>query len=360
MNRKIEQVRDLLKKKELKALRLKGVDWFAWITGGGDSHVIFGNEAGIAEVLIDANRALVLTSPIEENRLRLEQVPREFEILSFPWADPTAQDAFVAREFKAGQVMSDRPVDGERTVDADFVMLKLVLGEREISRYRELGRDAANAVHEALEQVVPEMTEWDVAGLASKALWSRGIQPLLTIAAGEGRVTRHRHPVSTNTKMGQHAMLVVCGRRHGLYANLTRHVYFRTPTAEENDLARGVAAVEAAAFRATEAMLPLTEIYQKLKEAYASLGRAHEIELHHQGGSTGYLSREIIARATGPAELDIVKAQMAFAWNPSLPGAKIEDTVVLGADHRLEVLTCGSDWPSFDFDGLRRPDLWVR
>ena len=76
------------------------------------------------------------------------------------------------------------------------------------------------------------------------------------------------------------------------------------------------------AFRATEAMLPMTEIYRKLKEAYASLGRAHEIELHHQGGSTGYLSREIIARASGPAELDIVKAQMAFALESIASGSK--------------------------------------
>jgi len=44
---------------------------------------------------------------------------------------------------------------------------------------------------------------------------------------------------------------------------------------------------------------------------------------------TGYASREIIA--TPSAQQQVTTGQ-AFAWNPSLEGAKAEDTFVLGPD----------------------------
>jgi hypothetical protein len=51
---------------------------------------------------------------------------------------------------------------------------------------------------------------------------------------------------------------------------------------------------------------------------------------------TGYASREIIAT---PGTQQEVKVGQAFAWNPSLVGAKAEETFVLGPDGP-EVLAC--------------------
>jgi creatinase/prolidase-like protein len=48
--------------------------------------------------------------------------------------------------------------------------------------------------------------------------------------------------------------------------------------------------------------------------------------LHHQGGTTGYGSREIIAT---PDTHDPIVAGNAFAWNPSITGYKSEETFVL-------------------------------
>jgi Xaa-Pro dipeptidase len=41
---------------------------------------------------------------------------------------------------------------------------------------------------------------------------------------------------------------------------------------------------------------------------------------------TGYASREIIATQATPQE---IRAGQAFAWNPSITGAKAEETFVL-------------------------------
>src|SRR3712207_7892377 len=45
-------LREIMKARGLGGIRLRGVDWFAWATAGGNSVVIFTNEAGIAEVLV--------------------------------------------------------------------------------------------------------------------------------------------------------------------------------------------------------------------------------------------------------------------------------------------------------------------
>jgi antitoxin VapB len=50
---------------------------------------------------------------------------------------------------------------------------------------------------------------------------------------------------------------------------------------------------------------------------------------------TGYASREIIAT---PATRQEIRTGQAFAWNPSLAGAKAEETFIL-ADDGPEVVT---------------------
>jgi hypothetical protein len=48
---------------------------------------------------------------------------------------------------------------------------------------------------------------------------------------------------------------------------------------------------------------------------------------------------------------------MALAWNPSLAGAKVEDTFLLTEEGLLN-LTEDPSWPTVAVGGRRRPDLW--
>jgi hypothetical protein len=77
---------------------------------------------------------------------------------------------------------------------------------------------------------------------------------------------------------------------------------------------------------------------------------------HHQGGPTGYFGRNEIVTHASDAR---VAPQQAFAWNPSAPGSKVEDTVVVREDG-LDVLTRDPDWPAIDVDGLARPAILER
>ena len=49
-----------------------------------------------------------------------------------------------------------------------------------------------------------------------------------------------------------------------------------------------------------------------------------------------------------------MQVDQAFAWNPTAPGAKVEDTVLVRADG-IEVLTVDPRWPTTSVGGLDRP-----
>jgi hypothetical protein len=95
-------------------------------------------------------------------------------------------------------------------------------------------------------------------------------------------------------------------------------------------------------------------VYFALEQAYRHVNRPDAIREHHQGGITGYLAREIVASPLTAAELD---TGMAFAFNPSFSGIKIEDTFLLKPDG-LENLTCDPAWPATNVQGRMRP-LWL-
>jgi Xaa-Pro aminopeptidase len=226
----------------------------------------------------------------------------------------------------------------------------------EVERYRALGRDAAEAMTEVLSVARPDWTEFALAGAGAEAMWKRGIHPALTLVGGERRLPIYRHATATAEPIGQRAMLVFCGRRHGLYANLTRFIYFRQPTTDERTLIDAVAHVEAAAFAASTPGTPVGSVYDAIVRAYTELGYPGAEAFHHQGGTTGYLSRELF----GLPGLDtIIEDRTALAWNPSLPGAKVEDTVLTTAGG-IEILTADPAWPTVTIAGRPRPDILVR
>ena len=348
-------LREAVERNGLGGIRLRGQDWFAWATCGGSSAVLLASERGVAEILATADGIRVLTSAIEGNRLRAEELPDGLELVAFEWAHPDEREGFVLDAAGPSPIASDLPSAGEVNLPEHLVAEKRRLRPIEIARYRDLGQAAAAALTETLARAAPGLTELEVAGLGAEALLRRGIEPALVLVAGSRRVDLYRHPRPTAEPIGNRVAVVFCGRRHGLYANLTRFAYFRTPTARERADATAVARVEAAAWNASTPGASLGEIYAKIAEAYARLGHPGAERHHHQGGTTGYLSRE--ALATPGSQVAIVPA-VAMAWNPSLPGSKIEDTI-LRTDERLEVLTVDPAWPMVEIEGRERPDLRI-
>src|SRR6476661_2079077 len=76
---KLATLRAALGETQAVAVRLRGVDWFAWATCGGSNVVILTTETGIAEVFVTMDGAWILTDQIEGGRLATEEVPPGFE-----------------------------------------------------------------------------------------------------------------------------------------------------------------------------------------------------------------------------------------------------------------------------------------
>ena len=348
---KLAVMRGILADHNLAAIRLRGVDWFAWATGGGSSVVLLAAEQGVAEVLVTADAALVLTDSIEHDRLQAEEVPADYTVWAAAWHDQTARADFVRETSDSGVVASDRPQDAEQPLPAELVAAKRRLLPAEIERYRRVSRLTAEALTEVLTAARPEWTEHGLAGAAAAALWARGIHPTLTMVGNERRLPLYGHVTATHEPLSGRAMLVVCARGFGLYANMTRFVQFRPPTAAERERAATVAEIEAAMWEASTVGAALGDIYTATMSAYATAGWASAAGRLHQGGTTGYLAREVVAV---PRDATRIEPNTALAWNPSLLVVKIEDTILVN-DHGLEILTVDPAWPSVAVGGRLRP-----
>ena len=91
--------------------------------------------------------------------------------------------------------------------------------------------------------------------------------------------------------------------------------------------------------------------------AYAEAGYPEDWRDHTQGGPIGYGPREFIAY---PRESKVsipdarVHEHQAYAWNPTLVGAKSEDTFLVTADG-FEPVSNSDRWPLLSVDSAAGP-----
>ncbi len=326
-------VRELMETHGVGALLLSTPANFAWYTGGADNRVDHGDPVGVASVLVTTDDACILTNNIEAPKMREEQTP-EMEVVEHPWHE---EPAALLRELTGGAVVgTDFPSKSSPDLSAEISPLRYVLDEDAIEDYRRLGEDTVVAVSEAADALSSESDEFGAAAELSAACLRRSMFAPVLLAASEERLVRHRHPVPHGGSLGKQAMLVVCAERGGLFVSLTRMIYFQEP---DSQTARRQEACEEVLRRmreeATREGRTLAQAFEDCRRFYAEAGFPEGWRDHHQGGMTGYASREVIA--TRGTQQEIREGQ-AFAWNPSLVGAKAEETFVLGHDGP-EILT---------------------
>jgi Xaa-Pro dipeptidase len=320
-------LRELMDGHGVGALLLSSPANFAWYTGGADNRVDHGDPVGVASVLLTMDDAYILTNNIEAPRMREEQTP-QMEVVEHPWYE---EPAALLRELAGGAgVGTDSPFTSGPDLSAEISPLRYALDPDAIDLYRDLGEDTVIAVSEAAASVSPDTDELDAAAQLSAACLRRGMFAPVLLAASEERLVRHRHPVPHGGPLGKQAMLVVCAERGGLFVSLTRMINFQEP---DPQTARRQEACEEVLRRmreeATREGSTLAQAFEDCRRFYAEAGFPGGWKDHHQGGMTGYASREIIAT---PGTQQEVKEGQAFAWNPSLVGAKAEETFVLGPD----------------------------
>ena len=66
---KLDSVRAWAEKRDVDGVLIGSQAGFAWITGGGQSHISIGDSGGVASILVTADQVYLLTSNIESRRL---------------------------------------------------------------------------------------------------------------------------------------------------------------------------------------------------------------------------------------------------------------------------------------------------
>ncbi|MGR0220743.1 M24 family metallopeptidase [Agromyces sp. ZXT2-6] len=332
------RVLELLDRGGASAIVLRSHTAVAWYLDGARTHVSLAGEP-VAAVVVRPDRDEVRVFANEAERLLVEELgdAADLDVVRVPWHEPLVPASLDALD--------------EADATADLRAARAALLPGELARYRVLCSQVAEALTDAALAAEPSDTERDVAARLAADLVERGIDPLVTLVAGRSRLA-HRHPLPTDSPVGDRAMLVVCGRRHGLIANATRWVRFGPADPGEADAMRRILDVEAAFLDATVPGSTLGDVFAAGTAGYVANGfDPDEWRKHHQGGAAGYAGRD--PRAV-PGASDIVQLGQAFAWNPTAPGAKVEDTVLIGPEG-VEVLTVDPRWPTMRVAGRDRP-----
>ncbi|HSL36949.1 MAG TPA: M24 family metallopeptidase, partial [Arthrobacter sp.] len=277
-----------------------------------------------------------------------EELPAGVFLHSVPWYGNLHEAA--AAVGQAATAGAGAPL-AESAVAAGLRAARQQLLPGEYARYAQLSAEMAGIMTDVLSTARPATTEFGLVSALAARVVAAGAEPLVLLCNGSSR-SDFRHPLATHAPLGRRAMAVICARRDGLVANLTRWVRFDAGTPEELDAEARIAAVEADIFDATVPGARLDRVFDEIKAAYARHGfGAEQWEQHHQGGPAGYAGRD--PRVTASAT-DSVVTNQPFTWNPSGPGVKVDDTVQL-TESGVKVLTLDDRWPATTVNGLLRP-----
>jgi antitoxin VapB len=351
---KLSRIRTLAAKHNLEAVLLQRVSSIAWMTCGASVYVNTARSESEASLLITPKKQYLFTNNIEAARLEKEEglATQGWGFNVVPWFETTT----AVQELTDGQRLgADGLFPGALDLSGEIAHLRADLTPKEGERFRTLGRLCGQAMDNATRSVQPGQNEFEIAGVLASEAEQRGVQAIVNLIATDDRIFKFRHPLPTAKKLERYAMLVLCGRWQGLVCSVTRLVHFGRLPGEIRRKAEAVARIDAEMIAATRPGRSLGEIFQIAVTGYARAGYPDEWRLHHQGGPAGYEPREYTAT---PYSTETVAVGQAYAWNPSIIGAKSEDTILVG-ENGNEVLTAIPGWPTItvNVDGyaIERP-----
>ncbi|TNJ64962.1 M24 family metallopeptidase [Paenibacillus hemerocallicola] len=362
---KLQRLRNMLADLQLDAVVLtlqRNVSWLA----GSRSHINTASEPACCKLVVTARDVYLVASNIEAERLAEEEfVPSGFApalcgVFVWPWHEPAVQERLLA-ELLAGSSRIGTDAD----MEAEFRGLRTVLHPLELDEWSGLGELAGEALEETAARIAAGQSEFELAAMLARNCLERELEPIVYLTAADERIAERRHPLPTSRRLESCAMLVLCARRRGKIVSATRMVHFGQPPEALVRRHRAVAEISARLHAATRPGKTWGELYASLQQFYGEAGFPGEERRHHQGGLAGYATREQLAL---PASTGAVQTNQLYAWNPTLPGVKSEDTLWVG-DHFSACLTdpphrSSAIYPRIEIeaDGRKwsRPGLLIR
>ncbi len=346
---KVEKVKNFLKEHKLGGMLFTQVRNVRWLTAGTvNTQIVLNKDVGAASLLImeDGSRYLICNGS-EAPRLMNESLKKfGFQLKQYNWyeANPLKDvRGQIIQEIARGKpIGSDIPFPNTVLMADQFKPLRYQLMPSELKRYRWLGKQVAEAVEEVCRRLKPGMNEYEIEALTAQELWSRGILPTVLLIGVDERIYHYRHALPAGAVLKKYAMVNVVAEKWGMPIAVTRFVHFGPLPEELKQKIHKTAQVMAHYEAATVPGKSCAEIFEQCKQWYAEAGYPDEWKLHHQGGAIGYDDREYVIY---PGIPEVVHENQAFAWNPTITGAKVEDTIIAHRDG-IEVITQTGNWPT--------------
>lgn len=320
---KINHLRQEVTKKGFDCIEIKSQMNFSFLTRGR-GFIGLASVVACGSLLVTKENVYLISENIEAERLFNEQLGNNpaVTVEAYPWDEPIKRLEIISK------LTQDLKVATEADLEAELFQIRTQMTNYDVECYRELCRQTAEIVESICMNLQIGVSEYELAGEISKRLWSANIEPITLLIAFDDRALKYRHPVMTDKCLENYALVAVCGRQNGLIASVTRDVLINKDTAmvQKHEYC---AQVFAAFLSEISPGNDLSEIYETGISEYSTVGYPLEFKEHHQGGLTGFVPRELRANIGIHHQ---VRVGEVYAFNPSLQGAKCEDTYLVTED----------------------------
>lgn len=351
---KVEKVRKLLLKEKSDGICFTQQKNISWLTSGR-GYVNIATQTSVAFILITTAETVLISKNIETKRLIEEEFHTNFdEIIEYKWYEPFDLEKTLQNYASNGLILIDLAIEDK------LKEMRVNLTSTEIECVKLIGKQAAEAIEYTASEIDIGDTEHQISAKLSDNCKSLGLEPIVNLVAVDNRVHSRRHPLPTNQKLSKYAMLVIGARSKGIVVSATRLVHFGMVPKDIREKHYNVATIDANMINSTRKGVSFKELFINMRELYSENGFPMEWEYHHQGGLTGYDTREKILLEN---ETHVVTSNQLYAWNPSIAGVKSEDTI-LTTDQGIQIVTQTDNYPLIDIkiDNkiIKRPDILIR
>lgn len=355
VKQKLKRVRALISEQRIDGILFTSQKNFSWLTCGR-GNVNIATENAVAYILVTKSSTVLIVNNVEVNRILEEEVKFQFDQIEvFPWYDFPSFNSILSKLSSTDNIQTDV------TLENEVAALRSVLTDEEVKRLYITGEDTAIAIERTAFEIMRGESEFEIAANLAKQCIKREIEPIVCLVAVDERIYTRKHPLPTAKCLDQYAMLVVCGRRNGLIVSATRLIHFNQPSKDLLRRHHSVLEIDSALIMNTVPGKTYGDLFQVMKNTYQNVGFVNEWKNHHQGGLSGYQTRERLLLPHDTSHK--VLQNQIYAWNPSVPGAKSEDTIIT-ENQGPKIVSITGDFPVvnilFEERDILRPDILIR
>jgi Xaa-Pro aminopeptidase len=333
---------------------------FAWMTSGSPPRGVLDGESQPALFFQPEGRWL-LCSNTDTQRIFDEEIDGlGFQLKEWPWHWGRAALLADVLQVQGKKFACDEPFADSQPLGGDLARLRRALSPYEIACYRALGETLSHALEATGRTVNRDETEREVAGQIAHRLLRHGAQPIQISVAANNRLRLYRQTSFTATQIKDTCVLSATARKYGLCVRASRTIVFGEAderVRKEHEAACKVSATFVAGSWPDSVPRAILESGQRI---YQHVNAEAEFYAAPQGHIIG---RVPVEQNFTPHVEELLQANWAVCWHPSVGGALSCDTFVITEDGPRQVTT-SDRWPlkRIRIHGAEfvRPDLLIR